>query len=442
MKKIFTPLIIIAAAILLNLSAIAQCNYTLGGDGVSSSFVNSIIIDGNMNDWSIFLNDPDNNSYDNTSGSDMDAPISDAGRDLTRLTFTEDASFLYFYIERFGSTSNSVDILLYIDINNNDIMDIKEPVFHITWSGSNGNASVDVYDYIPSLLGSNQMSSNIDGSKLMGTLLKRSNSGSGNANDGCIAVGASSGKAIEIKLPFDKITQLNILDQVINQLNLGQDFKFHASTINGGVGSVPGLNSINDNFGGCLKAPVSVLPVHLISFQGNLNKNNKVTLNWSVADNETANSFEVERSVNGLDFTTAGVVFASEKRGTENYMFYETVTTNDKIMYRLKMIDKGHDIDYSKILIFQTKAVFSNNIKIIGNPINDKLTFSYTVSATQLVSIKVYDMSGRVVMNDKVNSLEGNNMMSLPLNSTFKPGMYVMEVTNGTDRHVAKFVKQ
>ena len=95
------------------------------------------------------------------------------------------------------------------------------------------------------------------------------------------------GKAIEIKLPFAKITQLNILNQVINQLTFGQDFKFHVSTINGGVGSVPGLNSINDNFGGCLRAPVAVLPVHLISFQGNMNKNNKVTLNWTVADNET-----------------------------------------------------------------------------------------------------------------------------------------------------------
>src|SRR4026208_306524 len=118
-------------------------------------------------------------------------------------------------------------------------MDSKEPVFHITWSGSNGNASVEVYDYFPSLLGGNQMSSTLDGSKLMGTLLKRSNSGSGNANDGCVATGALNGKAIEIKLPFAKNTQLNLLNQVINQLNFGQDFKFHVSTINGGVGSVP-----------------------------------------------------------------------------------------------------------------------------------------------------------------------------------------------------------
>ena len=157
MKKIFTSFIIIASA-LFSLSATAQCNYTLGGDGASSSFINSIAIDGDLTDWIIYLNDPDNNTYDNTSGTDMDAPISDAGRDLVRHTFTEDANFLYFYLQRAGSTNNSTDILFYVDINNNDMMDSKEPVFHITWSGSNGNASVEVYDYYPSLLGSNQMS--------------------------------------------------------------------------------------------------------------------------------------------------------------------------------------------------------------------------------------------------------------------------------------------
>jgi len=186
----------------------------------------------------------------------------------------------------------------------------------------------------------------------------------------------------------------------------------------------------------------STLPIHLISFQGNMNKNNKVTLNWTVADNETANSFEIERSFNGRDFTTIALVFSSEKRGTENYMYYETTSGTDKVMYRLKMIDKNREVDYSRILIFQLKSTIANNIKIIGNPVNDKLTFSYTSSSTQSVDVKIYDISGRVVLKNKVNSLEGSNVISLPLSSTFKAGMYVVEVNNGTEIHSSKFVKQ
>ena len=184
------------------------------------------------------------------------------------------------------------------------------------------------------------------------------------------------------------------------------------------------------------------LPVHLMTFQGNMNKNNKVTLNWTVADNETVNSFEVERSVNGRDFTTVGIVFSSEKMGMENYMFSETFTGSDKVMYRLKMIDKGHDIDYSKILVFGTKSSTTNDIKIIGNPVNDKLTFSFSVSKTQAIDVKVYDMSGKVIMRNKMNSLEGNNLISLPLSSTISKGMYVVEVNDGEQVKTSKFIKQ
>jgi hypothetical protein len=204
--------------------------------------------------------------------------------------------------------------------------------------------------------------------------------------------------------------------------------------------SVDDLN-VNAPVIGCVEIN-KLLPVHLISFQGNMNKNNKVTLNWTVADNETANSFEIERSFNGRDFTTVGAVFASEKMGTENYTFYETTTGTDKVMYRLKMIDKHHEVDYSRILIFHLKSTIANNIKIIGNPVNDKLTFSFTSSATQPVDVKVYDMSGKVVLKNKVNSLEGSNVISLPLSSTFKAGMYIVEVNNGTELQSSKFIKQ
>ena len=173
-----------------------------------------------------------------------------------------------------------------------------------------------------------------------------------------------------------------------------------------------------------------------------MNKNNKVTLNWTVADNETVHSFEIERSTNGRDFTTVGVVFASEKMGTENYMFYETVTASDRVMYRLRMIDKGQDIDYSRILVFQTRTLITNDVRIYGNPVKDKLTFSFYSNATQEVNIKVYDLAGKTLMSQKVNSAEGSNLLSLPLNATFTPGMYVVEVANADGRQIAKFVKQ
>jgi len=136
-------------------------------------------------------------------------------------------------------------------------------------------------------------------------------------------------------------------------------------------------------------------------------------------------------------------VFASEKTDVENYMFYETVNSTDKVMYRLIMIDKQQDASYSKILVFQNKSIGKSNlVKIFSNPVNDKLTFSYTSSSTQTADVKIYDMSGRIQLNQKITSYEGSNMVSLPLSSNFKPGFYVVEVNDGTERQIAKFVRQ
>ena len=187
----------------------------------------------------------------------------------------------------------------------------------------------------------------------------------------------------------------------------------------------------------------SVLPVNLVSFQGNINKNNKVTLQWKVENNETTDQFEIQRSYNGIEFKTIGLVFASEKNGIEDYMFYETINSFDKVMYRLKLIDKQNEVSYSKILVFHSKLSTNNNtIKIIGNPVNDKLILNYTANASQVIDVKIYDMSGRMMMNNKITSLEGNNMISFPLASAFKPSMYLVEVNNGIETQTAKFIKQ
>jgi hypothetical protein len=186
----------------------------------------------------------------------------------------------------------------------------------------------------------------------------------------------------------------------------------------------------------------SVLPVELINFGGNLNKNNKVSLEWKVTNNETIDQFEIQRSYNGTEFKTIGVVFAIGKKDNEDYMFYETISSFDKAMYRLKIIDNNNKVTYSKILVFQSKATTANNIKIIGNPVNDKLTFNYSSSTAQAIDVKIYDMAGRVMMNSKMNTLEGTNTISFPLDSNFKPSMYILEVGNGPGIQTAKFIKQ
>jgi len=192
--------------------------------------------------------------------------------------------------------------------------------------------------------------------------------------------------------------------------------------------------------GGCAPAQ-SPLPVKLISFQGNMN-NSKVSLSWSVAENESDDRFEIEKSSDGKTFEITAIVTATNKYGAESYSYSEIVNT-ERVYYRLKMFDKNQVINYSKILVFQTRNINSGNeMKIINNPATDKLTLSLSSEGNQSVEIKVYDMNGRMQMNQRMNVFQGSNLISVALSSTFKTGVYAVEVTNGSERQTAKFVKQ
>lgn len=185
-----------------------------------------------------------------------------------------------------------------------------------------------------------------------------------------------------------------------------------------------------------------VLPVKLINLQGNLN-NNRISLRWNIAENKIAQRFEIEKSYNGKDFSLAGTVMATGRNGAESYSFFDDMSSNTKVMYRLKIVDNNNTAEYSRILEFQQVNI--DKIKIIYNPATDKLTIRYTSEYSQHISIKIYDMIGRVHMNLRMNADPGVNLMNLPLATSIKKGIYVVHVNDGNQRHISKntkFVKE
>jgi len=185
---------------------------------------------------------------------------------------------------------------------------------------------------------------------------------------------------------------------------------------------------------------IAVLPIKLVYFQGAM-ENNKVVLQWKVAQNEAVDRFEVERSEDGINFVTAGIVFPNAKSDAENYSYNET-KNNNKTYYRLKMYDKNQTTKYSSAIVLEKLSVKGGSLTIVNNPATDKLTMSYSSAVSQSVEIKIYDLAGRMQRKQKTNVYQGINFISLALNSAFTIGTYVVEVRNASERQTAKFVKQ
>jgi len=178
------------------------------------------------------------------------------------------------------------------------------------------------------------------------------------------------------------------------------------------------------------------------NFSGN-SSNSNIRLSWTIASNQSISGFEVEKSTNGKDFKTIAVLVATEKFNTENYTYADTAISADKIMYRLRVLIRRSQHDfYSRIILVKSKMNLDDNIRIMENPVKDKLFFNYNSAKVQEAEIKVYSLTGKILVNQKISSFKGNNLITIPLSSGFVPGMYVLEINTDILNQTVKFVKQ
>ena len=93
---------------------------------------------------------------------------------------------------------------------------------------------------------------------------------------------------------------------------------------------------------------ISIATAKLIHISGNI-YNHKVVLNWVVAENESADKFEVEKSTDGKTFTMAALIFGTDRPERDIYVFYEKASKK-KVLYRIKIINKNLQAEYSAVI--------------------------------------------------------------------------------------------
>lgn len=200
-------------------------------------------------------------------------------------------------------------------------------------------------------------------------------------------------------------------------------------------------NILNQN----CNAGDSILPlsVNLVSFYGNKDIHNKLKLGWKISNNEFVDRIEIQMKNNDYDFITIASVNGSQKKGEEDYSLNESLNTEGKILYRLKMIDKAQNVTYSKLIAY-TNEVFvnSNRLTIINNPVSDKLSFRFLSSTIQTIDVKIYDMTGRVQLNQKIKNFAGSNNIEINLPPTASSGLYILSVKDDKENYTVKFKKQ
>jgi hypothetical protein len=192
-------------------------------------------------------------------------------------------------------------------------------------------------------------------------------------------------------------------------------------------------NGAGNNNAGVIGGAGVVLPVNVIYF-GAEKKSNQAQLTWtSVGDNETV-TYRVQRSANGVDFTTIGTVKGTGNGSNRvNYTYNDAGVVMGKNYYRVEIAGSlsTAGLSYTGIAAVNFDGVQSVPVAY-PNPAHDHFylrvsnpntTASYTVTIT--------DLTGQVVFTSA--SKPAGGIITVSINRPLKPGLYMYKL-NGTDQ--------
>ncbi|HEY5406789.1 MAG TPA: T9SS type A sorting domain-containing protein [Ginsengibacter sp.] len=214
-------------------------------------------------------------------------------------------------------------------------------------------------------------------------------------------------------------------------------------------------NYIIDTFAGVYKAQVSypgsctvttspititncTLPLQLLNFTGQLQKSD-VLLTWQTAQELNTDYFNIERSLDGIHFTSIGNIPANNNSAHINNYDYTDIgaagISTDKLYYRLQEFDKDGAFTYSKIIII---AEPGHNITISPNPVHDLLTVNLK-NITGAVHVGLFNLNGQQLMEQNIIG-SGNKTILFNI-AGLAAGNYFIQITNNGKIDQEKFIK-
>jgi hypothetical protein len=147
------------------------------------------------------------------------------------------------------------------------------------------------------------------------------------------------------------------------------------------------------------------LPVELIDFQG-VATDNETILTWTIANSQNMEGFEIEKSLNGTDFTNLGFVPIISQN---EYEFMDNDVTISAY-YRLKMLDLDGQFTYSSIIYVKKGLDLTTNrdlrnrleFSIQPNPVTNFITITSTKLLSENAIYEVYNALGIVIQKGSI----------------------------------------
>jgi hypothetical protein len=175
-----------------------------------------------------------------------------------------------------------------------------------------------------------------------------------------------------------------------------------------------------------IEGAIIPLPIELQAFSGQCS-GSEVVLNWATVSEYENDYFEVQRSENGVDFSTIGTVMGQgTATSLHNYIFRDGQPINGIGYYRLKQVDVSGNFTYTQTISEECR---SNDewVELYPNPSSGESILTLYTSYSKEAIVRILDVNGRLLSSETAQI--DNTMKKLELNiSDANPGVYTVLV--------------
>lgn len=199
------------------------------------------------------------------------------------------------------------------------------------------------------------------------------------------------------------------------------------------------FNGITSFSGGTYAAGVGAnnpLPTTLINITAK-SAGQRNVINWLMSASSSTAFFEVEKSVDGNNFTLIERLQAAVANGKEHsYAVYDVTPQRGNNFYRIKMIDNAGISTYSKLVSVNNEN--NSSITIVPNPATDKINLQISTLEAGEAIICFSDITGKRVLEMTTQLIKGINNITIPT-VAFAKGTYFVKVATGNQNFTQRF---
>ena len=184
----------------------------------------------------------------------------------------------------------------------------------------------------------------------------------------------------------------------------------------------------------------SVLPVELLKFRAETEKE-EILLNWVTTAEINLSHFELERSVDGVEFTKVSSKTAvGGETKTTHYTYKDKSPELGTNYYRLRSVDLDGSENLSSVLSIRFQNV--DTPVAVPNPVREQLLIMGLNLASYQVTVEVFNSSGQVLFQENKTVNDGKIELQMQeVNVTFE-GTYYIRIVDDARTHNITILKK